>query len=276
MSQCNNYTTTGPSGGCGCEQPGCPPQPPCPPVMPCVPVCPFPPPPPRPAPPAAQPADIDCGCDCAAGMAGALQLLCDPRFAPLVDYAQFAFITDHFVLGTSLSCPATSTAAYDNLTGPLAGSFERIRTCTCDDLEVSGQVYYPVPICTGGTETACCAEGPAFDAGKVRLCALHAVAFTVPESDQSAEAYEQLKGLLWQALHPGRPTPPGTVPAMKPTPCDGDCGGLSGGRTASVTAGPLIVGGATVLGSVGDALVLANDTDRRIYFVCNSKIEFLS
>ena len=287
MSPCNNYTTTGQTG-CGCEtQQGChgvgaPGQgagaPPCPPVMPCVPICPFPPPPPRPEPPRAQEADIDCGCDCAAGMAGALQLLCDARFAPLMDYSQFAFMTDHFVLGTSLDCPATSTAAYDNLTGPLNGSFERIRTCTCDNLKVSGQVYYPIPICTGGTETACCAEGPAFDAGQVRLCALTAVAFTVPAAagEETPTSYEQIKGLLWQALHPGRPTPPGTLPAMKPTPCDCDCDDLAGGRTVSLAAGPLIVGGATVLGSVGDVLVLANDTSRRIYFVCKSKLEFLS
>ena len=67
-----------------------------------------------------------------------LQLLCDPRIAPLVDYSQFAFFTRNFVLGTSLDCPATSTAGYDNLTGPLTGSFERIRSCSCENLEVSG------------------------------------------------------------------------------------------------------------------------------------------
>ena len=82
------------------------------------------------------------GCDCAAGMSAMLQLLCDPRIAPLVDYSQFAFFTRNFVLGTSLDCPATSTAGYDNLTGPLAGSFERIRSCSCENLEVSGQIYY--------------------------------------------------------------------------------------------------------------------------------------
>lgn len=130
-----------------------------------------------------------------------LQLLCDPRIAPLVDYSQFAFFTRNFVLGTSLDCPATSTAGYDNLTGPLAGSFERIRSCSCENLEVSGQIYYPIPICTGGTETPCCAEGPAFDAGEVPLCALTAVAFTIPaaEGETTPTDYDQLKGLLWQA-----------------------------------------------------------------------------
>ena len=131
-----NYTTT---GGCSCTQPAnpCPPSPPnpcppppppppCPPACPpgCMPVPPYPPMPPRPPvppPPRAEEADVDCGCGCAAGMLGALELLCDPRLAPLVDYSQFAFFTPNFVLGTSLNCPDTATTAYDNLTGPLAG-----------------------------------------------------------------------------------------------------------------------------------------------------------
>ena len=284
MSPCNNYTTTGQS--CGCETPqapcqgGCPGAAPCPPPQPCIPICPFPPfppMPPRPRPPQVEPADIDCGCDCAAGMSAMLQLLCDPRIAPLVDYSQFAFFTRNFVLGTSLDCPATSTAGYDNLTGPLAGSFERIRSCSCENLEVSGQIYYPIPICTGGTETPCCAEGPAFDAGEVPLCALTAVAFTIPaaEGETTPTDYDQLKGLLWQALHPGRPGASGSTPPMKPTPCDCD-ETVAGRKTVSLTAGPLLVGNAAVLGSVGNVLVLANDTSRRIYFVCKDQIGFLS
>ena len=161
-----NYTTT---GGCNCAQsqntcpsaPSCPPPAPapcpppspnpCPPPCPpgCMPVPPYPPMPPRPPvppPPRAEEADVDCGCNCAAGMLGALELLCDPRLAPLVDYNQFAFFTPNFVLGTSLNCPDAATTAYDNLTGPLAGEFVSIKPCTCDDLEVSGQIYYPIPV----------------------------------------------------------------------------------------------------------------------------------
>ena len=289
MSQCNNYTTTGPVGGCECETAqgapaGCSAcqngaAAPCPPpVQPCIPICPFPPfpPQPRPEPPRVEVQELNCGCDCAAGMAAMLQLLCDPRIAPLVDYSQFAFFTDHYVLGTSLNCPETSTTAYDNLTGPLAGSFVRIRACSCENLEVSGQIYYPIPICTGGTETPCCAEGPAFDAEEVPLCALTAVAFTIPaaEGEETPTDYEQIKGLLWQALHPGCPGAPGRTPPMKPTPCDCD-GTVAGRKSVSVTAGPLLVGNASVLGSAGNVLVLANDTDRRIYFVCKDQIGFM-
>ena len=282
-----NYTTT---GGCSCGQTQntCPPAPPSPPPAPgpnaclppacppgCMPYPPYPPMPPRPPvpmPPRAQEADVDCGCGCAAGMLGALELLCDPRLAPLVDYNQFAFFTNNFVLGTSLSCPDTATAAYDNLTGPLAGEFVSIKPCTCDDLEVSGQVYHAMPVCT---TDACCASGPAFPADSVSLCSLTAVAFTVPESTTQDETYTQLKSLLWQALHPGRP-PVGTTttPVMKATPCDCTDRNLSGRRTVSVAAGPLLVANATVLGSVGEVLVLANDTNRRIYYVCQGSVSF--
>ena len=286
-----NYTTT---GGCSCSQaqnacqspaPACPPassapnpcpppmpQPPCPPgCMPMPPYPPMPPRPPMPQPPRAEEADVDCGCSCAAGMLGALELLCDPRLAPLVDYSQFAFFTPNFVLGTSLNCPDTSAAAYDNLTGPLAGEFVSIKPCTCDDLEVSGQVYYSMPVCT---TDACCASGPAFTANSVSLCSLSAVAFTVPAGDDAAASYNSLKSLLWQALHPGRPPLSQSAPVMKPTPCDCTDTKLSGRRTASVAAGPLLVANASVLGSVGEVLVLANDTDRRIYYVCQNAVSF--
>ncbi len=278
MSPNCNYTTT---GGCGCTQPNppapCPPAPPCPPPCPpgCAPVPPYPPMPPRPpmpAPPSAAEAEVDCGCSCAAGMLGALELLCDPRLAPLVDYNQFAFFTDSFVLGSSLSCPDTLSTAYDNLTGPLAGELVSIKPCTCDDLEVSGQVYYPLPVCS---DTTCCTSGPAFTAGSVSLCALRAVAFTIPAGTADADTtYNELKRLIWQALHPGRPPLPGSAPAVKATPCDCASSSLSGRRTASITAGPLLVANAAVLGSLGDVLVLANDTNRRIYFICQSAIGF--
>ena len=66
-----------------------------------------------------------------------------------------------------------------------------------------------------------------------------------------------------------------STPPMKPTPCDCD-ETVAGRKTVSLTAGPLLVGNAAVLGSVGNVLVLANDTSRRIYFVCKDQIGFLS
>ena len=42
----------------------------------------------------------------------------------------------------------------------------------------------------------------------------------------------------------------------------------------TAAAGPLLIANAAVLGSVGDVLVLANDADRRIYYVCQSSVSF--
>ncbi len=263
-----------------CPPPYPPPRPPFPPPMP-----PFPPPmPPYPPAPPVQPgigqvcpADVECGtnCPCAAGLVAALQLLCDSRFAPLVDYKQFAFFTRDFVLGSSLSCPASTTDPYDNLTGPLDGEFVSITPDSCKNLEVSGQVYYPVPVCAGTTEAPCCTEGPYFDAGEVQLCSLVAVSFNVAETTgvTAAEAFTNLSRLFYQATHAGcRPSP---TPPTKPTPCNNSKDDLASRSTASVTAGPLIAGNASVLGEIGDVLILANEASTRFYFVCQSAVGFI-
>lgn len=283
MQQSCHYTTTAAaqeSGGCancqcGAAQPCPPPVPPCPPPYP-----PYPPMPPMPpcgeCVDAAQPAAVSCGCDCAPGMLAALQLLCGAHFAPLVDYAQFAFITRAYVLGSSLRCPESVTTAYDNLTGPLDGEFVKLSADTCDDLSVSGQIYYPNPISSAGAAELC-AAGPYFSADSVRLCALTAVAFGVATSTDypsTAEAFAALSRLFYQATHGGgcgsAPTPP-----SKPTPCDRSNGTLSGRGSVSVTAGPLLIGNASVLGELGEVLILANSADERIYFVCRSAIGFI-
>ncbi len=222
----------------------------------------------------AKPADISCGCACAPGMSGALQLLCEAGLAELVDFSRFAFISDHFVLGSSLNCPSASTAPYDNLTGPLSASFDRITPGTCENLAVSGPLYDTVPVCSS---ESCCAGGPAFPAKEVALCALNAVAFGVAEGDcpaQTEENYQQLKRLLWQALHCSTCASCAPLPT-KATPCDAATDGSGRRRTLSVTAGPLLVANAAVLGSVGGVAVLANDADQRIYYICDSAVAFI-
>ena len=286
---CNSYTTTnGQNCGCGCKQEtAC--RPPVQDECGC-----------RPG--QVQPADVDCGCDCAPGMLAALQLLCEPRLAPLVDFSQFAFVTGNFVLGTSLDCPAVDAAEYDNLTGPLDGELVGLNVGSCDRLAVTGPVFYPIPICNATTGR--CAAGPGFEARSIDLCSVCAVAFSASntpyptpiqprpqpepvdeEGDDPATvainpvaaAYRQARAQLWQRLRPGRPPMPG--PFLKPTPCDsgttGDCNGLECRRTVSLTAGPLLVANASVLGSVGDVLVLGNEEDYRFYFVCKDCIGFI-
>ena len=47
-------------------------------------------------------------------------------------------------------------------------------------------------------------------------------------------------------------------------------------HTVSLTAGNLLLVGATLLGTIGNTLVLSNDAENRFYFVCAEQVEFLS
>lgn len=257
---CNHYTTVG-AAACGCTG-GCP-QP-----------CPCPAPEPE-CPPRVEPADVNCGCDCAPGLTAALQLLCDPRLSPLIDYTQFAFITRNFILGTSLCCCTLSAAGYDNLTGPLEASFVRFLPDSCERLEVAGQLYYPIPVCD---DTACCAAGLPFPAEQISLCALTAVAFTVltgATPEETADSYQQAKRVFWQATHGGCVSGAETALPTRPTPCDAAVGGISGRRSAALAAGPLLIANAAVLGNIGSVLILANDSQNRFYFVCENEADII-
>ena len=52
--------------------------------------------------------------------------------------------------------------------------------------------------------------------------------------------------------------------------------GSSLNKQATLTAGLLALQDVSVLGSVGNVLVLANESARRFYFVCTDKVEFLA
>ena len=43
----------------------------------------------------------------------------------------------------------------------------------------------------------------------------------------------------------------------------------------SLVAGLLVLNGVTLLGTVGNVLVLANDADNRLYFVCVNSVQFI-
>ena len=46
-------------------------------------------------------------------------------------------------------------------------------------------------------------------------------------------------------------------------------------HTVSLTAGNLLLVGATLLGSIGNALILSSDADSRFYIVCTEQVEFI-
>ena len=251
---------------CSGELPGCPPAGPV--LCWCQPACPAP-----------KPVEVpqEGGCCCKASMRAALQLLCDSRIASLVNFDGAAFVTDTYTAGSPIDTTAPTATPADNLT-TLSGSFLRLSACNCDLLDINAPVYLPPETATGLT------------ASQVSLCELAAVAFqvalgtaegdvTVPEA--TTRNYRLLKQLLSQRL-----TPCGSQCGQCVCKCDcGDCCCTAGvlsqlsdsnlSRKATLAAGLLVLQGATLLGTLGNVLVLANDTAQRIYFVCASKVQFL-
>ena len=130
---------------------------------------------------------------------------------------------------------------------------------------------------------------PNVSISEVSLCALDAIAFDAAGAtpEQQAASYQAAKQTLLQILRPKCPPPCHPCQPPKPKPCvvPPNCrnnGILSSmdrcgmAHTVSLTAGNLLLVGASLLGSIGNTLVLSNDADGRFYFICSEKIEFIS
>ena len=259
----------------------------------------------RPAPaPAPQPPQVEEGCCCKQSFRAALSLLCDEQISSLLDFDAAAFITDTYTAGTTLACgkPYAGSAAAqagggeagtmgkptptccpsnasDNL-GTLRGGFRRFSPCSCDLLDIDAQLY------TAGGKGCC------FTATQVSLCELDAVAIQAanacPEGDLTgsevtARNFRCLRQRLAQRLNPcGGPCGQEWCSCT----CDErDCCCAAGllatlsrnnlSRRVSLAAGLLLLDGVTLLGTVGNVLVLANDCDNRLYFVCVNSVQFI-
>lgn len=129
---------------------------------------------------------------------------------------------------------------------------------------------------------------PNLSISEVSLCALSAIAFesSGTTAEQQACNYQAAKQSLLQILRPKCPPPckPCRPPRPKPCtvpPCCENKGILSSmdrcgmAHTVSLTAGNLLLVGATLLGTIGNALILSNDTENRFYFVCTEQVEFI-
>lgn len=277
--QCASTAKSGGQNNCG-SQKVCTCNPcttPCPPtqmICCCQPVA-------TPCPPVA---DVEEGCCCKQSFRAALQLLCNSQLATLLDFNQAAFVTDTYVAGATINTTPAGTTPSDNL-NTMSGSFRRFSPCNCDLLEISALVNTPPETSTGVTAT------------QVPLCQLTAVALqtaTAPASgditsDQAtANNFQTIQKILSQCLNPC------TNPCA--TPCgacacscacsDDECCCAAGllstlsqsnlSRKVTIVAGPLVLQGVTLLGTVGNVLVLANSTNNRIYFVCVNQIQFLA
>ena len=258
----------------------------------------------RPAPaPAPQPPQVDEGCCCKQSFRAALGLLCDQQISSLLDFDTAAFVTDTYTAGAMMTgrkpyaagdaddtadaaagkpkppAPPNPNEPSDNL-GALSGSFRRFAPCSCDLLDIDAKLYT-----AGGKNSV-------FTATQVSLCQLDAVVIQGAEAaaegdltadEATARNFRCLRQRLAQRLKPcGDPCGQTHCSCA----CDGrDCccaAGLLGtlaqnnlSRRVSVTAGLLVLRNVTLLGTVGNVLVLSNDTDNRLYFVCVNSVQFI-
>ena len=130
---------------------------------------------------------------------------------------------------------------------------------------------------------------PNVNISEVSLCSLSAIAFDAAGAtpELQAASYQAAKQILLQILRPKCPPPCHPCQPPKPKPCVVPCNCKNDGilssmdrcgmaHTVSLTAGNLLLVGATLLGTIGNTLVLSNDAENRFYFVCAEQVEFLS
>ena len=253
--------------------------------------------------PVPKPPQVDEGCCCKQSFRAALGLLCDPQISGLLDFDGAAFLTGVYTAGAALSCgkpaaekpeprgrdddktpcrpeppaPPEPNKPSDNL-GKLTGSFRRFAPCTCDLLDIDAGLY-------AAGEKPC-----GFTANQVSLCQLDAVVIQGAGAaakgglfaSDAAKDFRCLCDRLTQRLGPAGDVC-GQVCSCA---CDGrDCCCAAGllstlarnnlSRRVSLTAGLLMLRNVTLLGTVGNVLVLCNDADERLYFVCVNGVQFI-
>lgn len=229
-----------------------------------------------------------CGCDrdhtdpdplptccCKASMVEALHLLCNTELANLVDFDAFFFLTDSLTVGGGLKVPCSEP---DNICD-LDASFRRFSPCNCDLIDVDGTAYFAIP------GAACTALE---DVEQLSLCSIKAIAFGLTEPDCPEECpdavYRRAVRIIRRAIRSecGETSACATcTPHCDCEDCCCDTGILTElasrnlSRLATLTVGSLVLQNVTVLGAVGSVLVLANEEQERIYFVCVSNVEAL-
>lgn len=254
-------------------------------------------------------------CCCKKSMREALELLRYDSLRPFVNFNQFAFISDFFIVGAYLVGIDYSTPPKDNLS-ELNGTFERFSACNCDLIDISGQLYYPkpVPLTLGGLITSIgtipgvselvalieAAVPATIDLGAIlnsilddiidyilatvnpltnvdlaSLCTLKAVSFNVTPGD-----YDDFVSALSYYLDKKH---------YKDCNCNCDCDDCCCSKgiidnlymsninnQVTVVAGSLVLTGVEVIGKKKDVLVLGNSNDSRIYFVCVDSIDYIA
>lgn len=227
------------------------------------------------------PAGVTCGASgtcCREGFRQAFQLLCGEELSELLDFDLAAFVTEHYVAGAAVAETVSADGPSDNLVSPLAGTLLRLTPCSRDLLNISGTLYAVPETATGLT------------AAQVSLCGLIAAVIQLaqPEAEgeltaeeAAARNFRRVRRILSRQICSCACGEQQSGSAGNGLTCrcaDGIRSALAAGnlsRRATLAAGPLLLSGVSVLGAVGNVLVLANDATRRIYFVCAEAVEFI-
>ena len=212
-------------------------------------------------------------CCCKGSMVEALQLLCSESVSSLVDFDKFFFLTDALAVGSTLAVPGTDS---DNIDPP-AATLRRFSPCNCALLDVAGTAY---PATIGATGVLL------RNVDQLSLCALKAVGFQLADAECPEECGDTNFDRAVRAIRRAIRAEGGNTGACgrcgAHCDCD-DCCCVDGivnelstrnlSRQVTITAGPLVLQGATVLGSIGSVLVLARESTNRIFLVCANAIE---
>jgi len=196
-------------------------------------------------------------CPCTNAFRAILDLLCSPQLSSLINQSAFAFIGSDYVLGATITAATPSDPTPNDNLSALTGVY----SCgiSCDTVSASG----PLSPVTAGSDDA------AIGITQAVLCDLTAIAFDAVDTDTTPNTnFQTISQVLSQALQPNS--------IQLPCPASG-AGTLlrsAAARTITLTAGALVLRGVTVLGELGDVLVLANSTDSRFYLVCADRIGF--
>lgn len=233
----------------------------------------------KPVKPCPKPPKVEEGCCCKESFRAALRLLCREELSELLDFDATAFITEAYVAGAGITQTVVVTDPADNLVEPLTASFRRFSPGTCDLLDISGELFAIPTATTGLTAT------------QVNLCQLIAVAIdlaeTEAEGDLTAEQvaarnFRRVRRILSSSISSDDTCGRDDCTCADCEDCccaAGLLSALSGSnlsRRVTLAAGPLLLNDLTLLGAVGNVLVLANEEDLRFYFLCVNHIQFLA
>ena len=223
-----------------------------------------------------KPRPVEEGCCCKKSFRAALELLAREELNELLDLEQVVFITEDYVAGAAVAQTVADEGPADNLVAPLTGSIRRFAPCTCDLLEITADLYAAPGTATGitATEVSLCR----LTAVAVQLAAVEALC-CLTEENMADRNFRRVRQILARNLE----TEEGGVCACR---CSDDCccasgikGALEDGaisRRVTLAAGALLLRDVRLLGTVGNVLVLANEADERIYFVCAANVQFLA